>query len=750
MKVGAKVLQWLVAGTSEEPPLAGRPPLGAADPPAGRGPAPWPGSPDVPGPAAAGPAARRRAVCCSGGGIRAAAFALGGFQGLQHRAAGGRSWYDGVDLVSAVSGGSYLAGSLAMVNHDRPEDSPPPYAVGSAEDNRLRNHTRYLAEDSRVAAVGVLSILYGLLLNLLPILAGIYVAAKLVGWLLYRTGVLTTADSQWRVQHAGTVAAIAGCVAGAGLLAFAVDRVHDVYRRPRRTLTRVLRAWALRLFCAAAVIAVLGVGLPALLRLLNTVQIDFFGAAVPKQIGTFIGTVLGLVALVRATVGRFKGKLQTSTEGSPSRVAGWLGRALRAVTPWLGSALAVALLLVAFIAWTAGGAYRGLEPHELIGIAAAVFVTVAWQAVTDINRNSVHPFYKERLSSAYAVHRTDTGAEELPYDEPIALSTYGEDVPELIVCAAVNTTQPGVVPSGRGCAPFSFSPHHIGISSELTWSAAEYEALAGRRLMTLPAAIAVSGAAVSPVMGRMTRAPLRLLLGLANVRLGLWLPNPRHADLRKAAPRVGASRREWLRWQWRQPGIHYLFKEIAGSLGLGGPWIYVTDGGHYENLGLVEALRRGVGEIILFDASGDPPDSWVTFGEAVQTARADLGVEIDLDPSSMRPATGSDRAPTLVVEGTCTYPSGRTARLWYCKLALPEKAQSSWDVYAWKSGHRDFPHDPTSQQLYGDREFEAYRRLGELAARTALDMIGRDRPCGPDDVLPATGNGAVPDFAGRS
>jgi hypothetical protein len=254
----------------------------------------------------------------------------------------------------------------------------------------------------------------------------------------------------------------------------------------------------------------------------------------------------------------------------------------------------------------------------------------------------------------------------------------------------------------------------------------------------------------------MTRAPLRLLLGLANVRLGLWLPNPRHADPRRAAPKVGASRREWLRWQWRQPGIHYLFKEIAGSLGLSGRWIYVTDGGHYENLGLVEALRRGVGEIVAFDASGDPPDSWVTFGEAVQTARADLGVEIDLDPSSMRPATGSDRAATLVVEGTCTYPSGRTARLWYCKLALPEKAQSSWDVYAWKSGHRDFPHDPTSQQLYGDREFEAYRRLGELAAHTALDMIGNYWPCGADDLPPTTGtppasgNGSARVVAGRS
>ena len=95
----------------------------------------------------------------------------------------------------------------------------------------------------------------------------------------------------------------------------------------------------------------------------------------------------------------------------------------------------------------------------------------------------------------------------------------------------MNTDEEGVVPAGRGCAPFTFSSHRIGISSgtmfdgekagandALARPTQDYEEAAGIRLMTLPAAVAVSGAAVSPAMGRMTRAPLRLLLGLANVR----------------------------------------------------------------------------------------------------------------------------------------------------------------------------------------------------------------------------------------
>ena len=44
----------------------------------------------------------------------------------------------------------------------------------------------------------------------------------------------------------------------------------------------------------------------------------------------------------------------------------------------------------------------------------------------------------------------------------------------------------------------------------------------------------------------------------------------------------------------------------------------VTDGGHYDNLGLVEALQRapalGVTHILVLDASGDKADTWFTLG----------------------------------------------------------------------------------------------------------------------------------------
>lgn len=735
---------WLLPTPPQPVPLPGRPPAGSAE-----GPRPHPDG-------RTRPATPVRAVCCSGGGIRAAAFALGGLQGLSRRS-GGPSWYDGVDLVTAVSGGSYTAGSFAMVNHHEPHDGfkdVPVYAPGSPEDNRLRAHTRYLIEDPRVAAIGMLSILHGLVLNLLPLLAGLFVGGTVLGWGLHASGLLRPDPSGWQPPRLAGVLTTAALLAGAGLAVFAADRLRDVYKRPNVTLTHRLRTWTLRLFVLAGAVLVLLAGMPALLHLLT---VSGPHRAAPEvswqsQVTGFAATAGTLVGLVKATLGRVRTKLQTSaTASTPGPVTGLLRKAGRLVTPWLGSAVAVALLAGAFAIWTANAAYRATWRQAVAAVLALVGLAV-WRLLTDINRNSVHPFYKERLCSAFAVRRTEDGtsAQPLPYDQPVRFSAYKDDKPTLVVCAAVNTDEEGVVPSGRGCAPFTYSPSWTGVSSGTMFAGEpgadatregmrptrEYEELAGPRLVTLPAAVAVSGAAVSPVMGRMTRAPLRLLLGLANVRLGLWLPNP--TDRAVPAPKDGPEKglRARLRWQWSQPGIRALLAEMLGHTRLEGRWVYVTDGGHYENLGLVEALRRGATEIVAFDASGDPPLSWATFGEAVETARADLGVEVDLDPTTMTPPEGSDRSPALVVEGSCTYPNGVRARLWLCKLALPAKA--SWDVLAWAGGHPTFPHDSTGQQLYGDREFEAYRRLGETAAEEALHLMSRlpaAMPRGP--VLPA-------------
>ena len=729
---GESVREWWIRWRSGAPPrvelLPGRPPAGPDSGPA----------PDSQDPTRA--ARRVRAVCCSGGGIRSAAYSLGGLQRLGRAEPGKKSWYAETDFVTAVSGGSYIASSFALLASDR-TGGPPPYAPGSPEEQRLRAHTRYLVEDPRTAAIGIVSILYGLLLNLVPLLAILYVVGKLLGWGLHHGGLLTPSaeDPQlWEVGHTGAVAVTLVAVVFLGVALFTAQRLHDIYRPPNAALTRFLDAWTLRVLALAAVLAGLLLAVPLLLRAASATTIDPGVLPFGQQATGFVATSIAIVGLVKGSLGRFSAKLATSTEPSKGGLAGLAGRGLRALAPWVGSAVALGLLLVALLAWTSSAAYLGFRWAEASYAVLALVIVVLWQLVTDVNRNSIHSFYRARLASAFAVRRDATGTcEPRPYSEPLPLEKLSGR-PALVICAAVNTDEAGRVPSGRGCAPWTFSRSYTGITSgtmfagepglgdEVSGGAAdaphgmlptaEYARRAGRRLVTVPGAVAVSGAAVSPVMGRQTRAPIRILLGLANVRLGLWLPNP----LCDTPQHPGSGIWALMKWQLRQPGPLSLLREMAGRTGLTKRWVYVTDGGHYENLGLVEALRRGATEIIVLDASGDAPDSWSAFGLAVQTARADLGVEIDLDPTKMRPRSGGKGAPTLVAQGTCTYPNGVRADLWLCKLALPEVA--SWDVLAWAKGHPKFPHDSTAQQLYGDREFEAYRSLGELAASTALKM----------------------------
>lgn len=183
-------------------------------------------------------------------------------------------------------------------------------------------------------------------------------------------------------------------------------------------------------------------------------------------------------------------------------------------------------------------------------------------------------------------------------------------------------------------------------------------------------------------------------------------------------------------WYWAmQPALGLLWAEAAGHTSYRSTWMYATDGGHYDNLALVEALRREVEHIILLDASGDKADTWFTLGGAMALAKADECVDIDLDPTVMiRPAGGDHHklANGEVVRpwahGTFTRDSGtlrspRSGDIWVYKLGWWRKAP--WEVRGYAAGHPDFPGKSTAEQLYDGAEFEAYRALGEAAVLEA-------------------------------
>jgi hypothetical protein len=215
-------------------------------------------------------------------------------------------------------------------------------------------------------------------------------------------------------------------------------------------------------------------------------------------------------------------------------------------------------------------------------------------------------------------------------------------------------------------------------------------------------------------------------------------------DSTRPEPRLRDRLQAAVCWRVMQPTLGLLWAEAVGHTSYRATWVNVTDGGHYDNLGLVEALRRKAKNIVVLDASGDSPHTWFTLGGAMELAWADAGVDIDLNPSEMagngdrvdsslkpgqvlRPwAHGTFiRPPRLTGHGHQTGngqqdPAGQQAtsgNLWVCKLGWWDGAP--WDVRAYAAGHSTYPCDSTMQQLYDGAEFDAYHELGACSVIAA-------------------------------
>jgi hypothetical protein len=292
-----------------------------------------------------------------------------------------------------------------------------------------------------------------------------------------------------------------------------------------------------------------------------------------------------------------------------------------------------------------------------------------------------------------------------------------EEFPEVLICAAANVRDYGFIPTGFNVSSFVFSKRLVGGPLVGAVSTSQYEGCLGSRTINLPEAVSIAGAAVAPSMGKMSRGPLRFLMTLANVRLGVWIVNPRRIE-------SFGAKGNWSTF----PRVQYLFREMFGRNHLDSAYLYVTDGGHYENLGLVEQLRRGCEWIFCIDAAGDTVKTFNTLGQAIALARAELDVDIritpDVDMAVPEDQKGSDLGHEPWVTkahafGKIRYPDGSTGCLVYIKAAVPVDAP--WDVKDYAEAHPGFPTDPTLDQFFDAERIDAYRSLGEFITEQALN-----------------------------
>ena len=232
--------------------------------------------------------------------------------------------------------------------------------------------------------------------------------------------------------------------------------------------------------------------------------------------------------------------------------------------------------------------------------------------------------------------------------------------------------------------------------------------------ISLGTAMAISGAAASPNEGYHSSPATAFLMTLFDVRLGWWLGNPARKKYRHSAPKFA---------------LVHLMRELFGMANEKSNFVYLSDGGHFENLGIYELVRRRCRYIIACDADQDGDLAFEDLGNAIRKCRTDMGLDIDIDVDSIRrQATGMSRWHCAV--GTIHYEmleEGATAgTLVYIKSSLT--GDEAADVLSYRAQQPAFPEEPTADQWFDESQFESYRKLGYHAGLITLGAAGQQFP----------------------
>jgi hypothetical protein len=391
----------------------------------------------------------------------------------------------------------------------------------------------------------------------------------------------------------------------------------------------------------------------------------------------------------------------------------------------------LALLIVAAVLAAYGWAidvHTDTSCFKTMAMVGWGLVFVVFLLVSDINYVSMHRYYRNRLLEAFLKEK-----EYEPQQQGPPSSSDNLEFRKINVSTAggpfhlINTNLITVGSSDnklrlRGGDNFVFSPGYIG-SEHTGWRAASDPLF---HKMNLATAMAISGAAVDPNTGVSRSWPLCLIMTWLNVRLGYWCPNPNpnHFKAKGLIKFVHSS------WLW------LIVKEMFGTPQEKWSYVRLSDGGHFENLGLYELLRRKCTQIIVSDAGADPHFTFSDLALAIERARVDFGVKIEgLNTTDIQPALFTEckegkshvdclklrlsKSPYTV--GGISYDDGTKGTLIYIKTTLFEELGE--DVLGYARQNPAFPDESTANQFFTEEQFEAYRELGYHAMTFAIGNL---------------------------
>ncbi|MFZ2528088.1 MAG: hypothetical protein WAX14_10605 [Rhodococcus sp. (in: high G+C Gram-positive bacteria)] len=682
-------------------------------------------------------------IALSGGGIRSASFATGVLQALSvSRGRGHGDWsLENSDYLATVSGGGYLGISAHMLHHAT--EHPAGYAAygpGSPEFTRLREHHRYIGHGATLCR-NAAKLVAATTLNLLTIVGIVYLlgfwASRVWSWLPLPTG-----------DHPLWAPAIAAA-AVIGLLVrelFHADGLLAERRCRATTVARVVSGWLVfASFVAAA--ATITADPPIVVGVVGVLALTGLGAtwaarrSPPEEQArrSPLEEQARRSPLEEAEVRSHRGGLRFA--GRFAFELAWF------VAGWSVAALGAASWFFGF----------GVVTDGVVVVATAVLIALL--LLMDQSLVSPHRLYKQRLASTFSIRRAAGGrVEHIPYEKPTFLPDWAKPYPvgdgsgpALLVCATANVDDLSIPPGGERAVPFVFAHDHVGSPELGFWTTSQFMGALGRRLArdgTLQAAMAVSGAAIASGMGTRARIPTAgRFVVLANLRLGVWLPNPRSQC---RWPSESTLRGRWVR---RRRGS-WLIREVLGVLPSRKRFVYVSDGGHLDNLGLLELIRRRCATILVVDASGDGMLATRTLDEIMEVARHHFGIGFEQRGSGVRIRSErglydlrSDRVTRDCVETIdFTYPQvgdapAATGRIVFAKATFADTLAGDPDAEAaarrvctdfrsrlWPGSARTVPKTTTVNQILSDTVFDAYVELGRAVGRVALQRLGCPEP----------------------
>lgn len=682
-----------------------------------------------------------RALSLSGGGIRSATFALGVLNKL---AEDDGAQLRKIDYLSTVSGGGYLGAFVGRLfqsyGSTSLRDVYQRLSDTSSENLQyLRRNGRYLAKNGDEGAVALATYVRNFIwlhLLLVPVLMVLFIAVFYL-------------RSKW--------------VANNFCQPFAWLSAVDFNNRPLQLLQQVPFEWlvsivlvALYLLSVPVYFLLAGKAYSAL-RMIVKAQGWLFSSALIavgfsllSESGLYIYhlhdnwlhyTVSFNVVLL-TLVYKFFTKLNQVAEHI--RIASWLAGAL------------ALFILINYLLLVAIGAAAVFDKAELFQqerflsslavVAAMILLSVKYDF---INRTSLHAFYSARLRRAYLgaanierftkesvtplVNHHDKDDCELKEYKP-----HEKGGPLHIINVTVNnklSPHSQLWQPDRQGANLAVSAVSASVGQHFHRTKHTESVSVSHRSLKLAQWIAISGAAASTGMGRLTSWYSSIITALLNIRLGYWW-------------KPSAS--------WTERFYRSFFTEfsnrysasINSERAVKEHW-HLSDGGHFENLAVYEMIKRQIPRIMVLDAGQDKAFSYDDLANLIRHARIDFDYEFTIaSPEEIKavfptpaesgllgtlselkstPEQFAQKRACLLVgryagnHSPSELKPNRDIHLLYIKPTLT--GSEPVDVMQYHTEFPDYPHESTADQFFDEPQWESYRKLGYHTATELQQVI---------------------------